>query len=101
VVSGQSRSDVPYAQIVRIDRPHDGLANGARIGFASGAALGLLAIAADDARECSSDVWFDCSNPTAGAYALGTLVTGGLGAAIGVGIDALIHHDRTIYRPWR
>ena len=43
----RQRRDVPYAAILRIDRPNDTLANGARIGFASGAAFGMLAVIAE------------------------------------------------------
>lgn len=98
ILGGRSRADIPYSQIVRIDRPHDGLANGALIGFGIGAGFGFLALAAEDARACDPGVWFDCSDPNAGGYAAVTLIAGGLGAALGVGIDALIRRDRGIYR---
>jgi hypothetical protein len=89
---------VPYTQIVRIDRPHDTLANGALIGFGTGAALGFAAIAADDARSCDPAAFFDCSDPSGAGYMVGTLLAGALGTAVGVGVDALIHRDRGIYR---
>jgi hypothetical protein len=97
LVDGKS-ADVPYDRIVRIDRPNDSLANGALIGFGVGAALGLTAIAYEDQRDCDPLAAFDCSDPTAGGYAAGTLLLGGLGTAVGVGIDALIHRHREIYR---
>jgi hypothetical protein len=89
---------VPYAQIIRIDRPHDTLANGALIGFGIGAALGFGGMAAEDARSCNPAAFLDCSNPTGVGYIAGTLVVGALGTAVGVGVDALIHRDRGIYR---
>jgi hypothetical protein len=90
-------TDVPYEQIIRIDRPHDGLGNGALIGLAVGAAVGVVGVAIDDHQTCGvGDVL--CSETTAGTYAAGALLAGGLGAAVGVAIDALIHHDRQIYR---
>jgi hypothetical protein len=95
-VGGKS-ADVRFDRIVRIDRPNDGLANGALIGLGVGAALGLATIAAEDHRDCEPLAMFDCSNPTAGGYAAVTLLGAGLGTAIGVGVDALIHHKREIY----
>ena len=94
LVDGKS-VDVAYDRIVRIDHPHDSLANGALIGFGVGAAMGLAAIAADSGCD---PVVIGCSEPDAGGYVAGTLLLGGLGTAVGVGIDALIHHDREIYR---
>ena len=88
---------VPYDEILRIDRPHDGLANGALIGLSVGGALALVAIAAEDQRDCSPGEFY-CGEPTSGGYAAGALLLGGLGAAVGVAIDALIHHDRRIYQ---
>jgi hypothetical protein len=97
LVDGKS-VDLAYDRIVRIDRPNDSLANGALIGFGVGAALGLTAIAAEAHRDCDPLAWFGCSEPGAGGYIAGTLLLGGLGTAAGVGIDALIHRDREIYR---
>jgi hypothetical protein len=96
LVDGES-ADVPYDRIVRIDRPNDSLANGALIGLGVGAALGLAAVAADDQSQCPPGGLF-CGEPTARNYVAGTLLLGGLGTAVGVGIDALIHRDREIYR---
>ena len=86
-------ADVRFDRIVRIDRPHDSLANGALIGLGAGAAFGLVTIAAEENNNCD----FYCSDPTAGSYVAGTLLGAGLGTAIGVGVDALIHHKREIY----
>jgi len=88
---------LPYAGIVRIDRPHDTLANGALIGFAVGAALGMAVIAADDSGRCDPAI-FICPHPGPVNYLGGAAIVGGLGAAVGVGVDALIHRDRNIYR---
>jgi hypothetical protein len=89
---------VPYAQIARIDRPHDTLANGALIGFGVGAALGFGLIAADDLESCENPDWWGCSDPTGVSYVASTLLGGALGTAVGVGVDALIRRDRGIYR---
>ena len=97
VVDGKS-VDVPYDRVVRVDRPNDGLANGALIGLGVGAALGLLAVAGEDRNGNCSAGDFYCGNTTSGGYAAGTLIMGGLGTAVGVGIDALIHRKREIYR---
>ena len=85
--------DVPYAAIVRIDRPHDTLASGAMIGFLSGAALGLLAVVA----EANANCW-GCFDPTAAAYVLVPASVGGGGAGIGIAIDALVRRDPTLFR---
>jgi hypothetical protein len=92
ITSGRDRTDVPYARVVRVDRK-DGLKNGALIGLGTGAVLGVLAIIPDcDPQE------FLCGDPGAGNYLAGALVVGGLGAAIGTGLDALIGGDQNIYR---
>ena len=99
VTRDRKKWDVPYGTILRIDRPHDGVANGAAIGFISGAVLGLAAVITEEADDCEPDFgFFSCSDPTAGAYVLAPLVIGGLGAGIGVGIDALIRRDGNLYR---
>ena len=94
IVDGRN-IDVPYDRIVRLDRPHDSLGNGALIGLGAGAAFGLIAVASGD--ECRGSEFF-CGDPSAGNYAAAALLFGGLGTAVGVGIDALIHRDREIYR---
>jgi hypothetical protein len=96
--SDRQQRDVPYGTILRIDRPHDGLANGALIGFASGAALGFFAVLAEEARDCGPYAFFDCGDPSGAAYVAVPLVIGGLGAAVGVGIDALIRRDPNLFR---
>ena len=55
---------------------------------------------ADDTPSCDPYAFY-CSPPPragAGGYFAATLITGGLGAAVGVGVDALIRPDRRIYR---
>ena len=95
---GRAPADVAYANIVRIDRPHDGLTNGAAIGFAAGAAFGLASVIAEANRDCVPEAFFSCFDPTPAPYVLVPAVVGGLGAAIGVGVDALIRRDPNLYR---
>lgn len=97
VVDGKS-VDVPYDRIVRVDRPNDSLANGALIGLGVGAALGLIAVAREDRNGNCSPGDYYCGDTTSGGYLAGTLIVGGLGTAVGVGIDALIHRKHEIYR---
>ena len=86
-------TDIPFARITQIARPNDGLGNGALIGLGAGLAFGLLG---------STVGTDDCDGyyiPCGSSWVIGsTLVFGGIGAGIGVGIDALIRHDRVIYR---
>ena len=94
----RQRRDIPYAEIVRIDRPHDTLDNGALIGFVSGAAFGMLAVIAEENADCEPAAFFSCGDPTAAAYFLIPSVTGAMGAGVGVAIDALIRRDPTLFR---
>lgn len=68
-------------------RHADPLSNGALWGLGIGAAIGGLTIGT----LCDGDS--DCG----GASALVALVYGGLGAGVGVGVDALITRQRVIY----
>ena len=43
-------------------------------------------------------MFFDCADPSAAGYVVVTALTGGLGAAIGVGVDALIRSDGNLYQ---
>ena len=90
---GHDRTDVPYERIVRIDRPHDGKLDGTLIGLGVGAGLGLiaaLAAATDDSG------W---GSPAPGHVALvAPLMFGGIGAAVGLGLDAAIRRETNIYR---
>ena len=98
VTHDRQRTDLAYGTILRIDRPHDSLANGALIGLAAGAAFGLGSVIAEEAEDCEPDFgFFDCGDPTAAAYLFAPLVAGGLGAAVGVGIDALIRKDANLF----
>jgi len=94
----RQRRDVPYSAILRIDRPHDTLDNGALIGLVSGAVVGLIAVAAEENTDCDPDVFFSCGDPTAGAYLVIPAIFGGIGAGIGVGIDALVRREPTLFR---
>ena len=98
VLKDRQQRDVPYGNIIRIDRPHDSLANGALIGFAAGAGFGLFAVISEENAECQPGGFFSCGNPTAGAYLVAPLILGGLGSAVGVAIDALIKRDPNLYR---
>jgi hypothetical protein len=78
---------VRYERIVRINHPDDTLANGAWIGLGIGGGFGVLSLAATvPMGATNSDI------------AVGGLLFGGVGAAIGVGVDALIHGKHEIYR---
>ena len=98
VLSRRASSDIQYANIVRIDRPRDGLGNGALWGFGIGAGLGLAAVIDEEFGECEPAGFFSCGDPPAAAYLVFPLITGGIGAAIGVGIDAVIRREPNIYR---
>ena len=93
----RQRRDLPYSSILRIDRPHDTLVNGAGIGFALGAVLGMLAVIAEENADCDPG-FFSCGDPTAAAYILLPAIVGGAGAGIGIGIDALVRRDSTLFR---
>ena len=97
VTDDRQRRDLPYRTILRIDRPHDSLANGALIGFAAGAAFGLMAVVAEENADCDPGVFFSCGDPTAAAYVVAPAVLGGLGAGIGVAIDALIRREPNLF----
>jgi hypothetical protein len=71
----------PQARGLRSGR-HDSLLNGAVIGLAAGAAFGIAYVHL--VRDSDLD---------AGDYSSGALIFGGLGAAAGLGIDALVDRD--------
>jgi len=78
-------------------RSGDSLKNGALIGLISGGALGIWA-GISDANYYEENFGSSYSGPSAAREALGLgLFMGGVGAAIGTGIDALIHGRRVIY----
>ena len=88
-----SATEIPLDRIAQIARPNDGLGNGALIGLGAGAAFGLLASTA------GTDTCEGYPTPCGSGWVVGsTLVFGAIGAAIGVGVDALVHRDRVIYR---
>jgi hypothetical protein len=89
--------DVPYASIVRIDRPHDTVANGALTGLASGAILGLIAVLAEENTICNPQGCYERFSPGPPAI-VAVPVFGGIGAGIGVAIDALVRRDPTLFR---
>lgn len=97
---GSRNAEIPYAAIVKIDRPRDGVWNGALAGFAIGAGIGLIGIAAEEERSCRPDEWFCGASfgPPASAV---VLMLGGIGAGIGTGVDALIGRKKTLYERGR
>jgi len=81
---------IPYTQIVRVEKSTHHLRNGALIGFAAGAGLGVVA-----------GIWL-CEGDCAGwEYPVLAAYYGGLGAAAGVGIGAIVRaatkHGDVIY----
>jgi hypothetical protein len=89
---GRGRTDVPYDRILKIDRPHDGVLDGALKGFAIGAGLGLLgALAA-----ATGDSGWGSPDATDVAR-IAPRVLGGVGAGIGLGLDAAIRHEPNLY----
>jgi ribosomal protein L30/L7E len=88
--------EIPVAKITRIARPADSLADGALIGFSAGAVFGLLGSTVGTS-DCDAYYYGPC--PEGAGFVVGsTLVFGAIGAGIGVGVDALIHRGRVIYR---
>ena len=92
--------DIPYPDIVAIDRPRDRLGNGALFGLAVGAAAGAALGTAGGSPEstspfCGMGFLDDCGDDSAAA----SVITAGIaGMLIGAAVDALIRHDRQIYR---
>lgn len=87
IIDGQRRAFQPEDAIRISQRRGDSLANGTWLGFGIGAGFALIAVGMDN-----SD-FFD----GAGWALLAAGVYGGLGAGIGVGIDALIRGRQVIY----
>ena len=93
LLKGRERTDVPYDRILRIDRPHDGATDGALIGFGIGAGLGLVAALA----AATDDSGWGSPDPSDVAL-IAPLVFGGIGAGIGLGLDASIRREPNLYR---
>jgi hypothetical protein len=80
--SADRRKTLELAEVGRVQRRQNGIVLGGIIGGAAGLALGVMAAVGSDAEI------------GAGGIALDTL----LGAAIGIGIDALVARPRTLYK---
>ena len=92
--------DISYSDIIAIDRPKDRLGNGALFGLAAGVAVGVAMGTQDASPEsespyCGVGFFDDCGEPS---LAGSVIATGIAGMLIGVSVDALIRHDRRIYR---
>lgn len=88
IIANGGRHDFSERDITAIrERRGDSLGNGALWGLAIGAGLGVLVVSA-----C------DCTD-RAGWMLLASSVYGGLGAGLGVGIDAMIRRGQLIYQP--
>jgi len=84
-------------RIVRIDRPRDGLGNGALIGMGTTVSLSMIGLAVNQST-CEGRYHRECSTPPFWVVLWAAGSSAALGAGIGVGIDAMIHGDRAIYR---
>ena len=91
---GAVTRELLQADVLKIDqRRRDSLGNGALIGFLVGGGLAATAVLAS----CGNDRSF--VNLCEGAVPLAVIgMWGGLGAGVGIGVDALIVHSQTIYR---
>lgn len=72
-----------YAEIDEVRRRKNGIAAGAALGLLTGAALGLFVAAVVDDDASAMEV---------------VAVTSAVGAGVGIGVDALISRNRTIYK---
>ncbi len=87
MVDGQRRAFHPDDAIRIRQRRGDSLANGTWWGFGIGAGAALLAVAADDSGLVNDAGW----------AVVAAAVYGGIGAGIGVSVDALIRKREIIY----
>lgn len=88
VTDRAGRHEWAEADVVGIrQRRPDSLLNGALIGMGVGAGIVLAAAVADDV-----------SGPDTDWYVLGAFIYGGIGAAIGVGFDALSKDELDVFR---
>lgn len=85
IESSSGRRRFAAAEVGRVEVSGDSLRNGAVIGFVSGALFGGLAATG-------------LGNVKAGEVVVTGLLFGGVGAGIGLGIDALIRGNRLVYR---
>lgn len=98
---GSERAEIPYRAIVKIDRPRDRLWDGALGGFAIGAGIGLIGMMAEEEpAPCQPEQWF-CGASFGPPASVVVLMLGGIGAGIGVGVDALIGGKKTLYERGR
>ena len=89
--------DLAVDRVVRVDRPRDGLGNGALIGMGTAVSLSMIALVG--AQTSCDGARYGCAAPPPAwvvLWAAGS--SAALGAGIGVAIDALIHSERAIYR---
>ena len=98
IVRDGRTTEIPFERITQIARPTDSLANGALIGLAAGVAFGVVGatVGTDDCDDYA-DYFGPCYEGPRFIIA-SALVFGGIGAGIGVAIDAMIRHDRIVYR---
>lgn len=104
LAKGDKRTELPLAQVLKIDRPKDSVWNGALFGLGAGVAMGLWQARYDedyyqgDEPFCGMGFFDNCTDPAPSkvAYAIGW---GAIGALVGAGVDGLLHKgDRSIYR---
>lgn len=85
LVEDGAPTTIPYSKIVRVERSSHRLRNGTLIGLASGAGLGLAVGAAF----CGGDEYCD-----PGTIVALSAFYGGLGAAAGVGVGAIVNASK-------
>jgi hypothetical protein len=89
LLSDKKTLDLSEKDVSRIRQwRHDSLKNGTLIGLGVGVGLGLIGTIA-----YCNDGWGDCGGEAVAVVA----IWGGLGAGIGVGVDALIPSKQTVY----
>ena len=105
LVKGNKHTELPLAQVLKIERPKDSVLNGALWGLGVGAGMGFWqASTADedyyqgDQPFCGVGFFDNCTDPE--PPRVGIVITwSAIGALVGAGIDGLIHKgDRSIYR---
>ena len=86
---GRDTTKVPYDRIVRIDRPRDRLWDGALVGRVGGAGTGLACAVAEASKDSGWGGFVALVAPP---------MLGGIGAFIGLAVDAAIRRDPKLYR---